>query len=160
MHKLTMTHHETALYLPDDQFRRWFTTLRKAGLCRLFHARLPDGESVATQIVLLGDHPVSHTVCAAIDPAHRQIGAAAFLRWRTFEWLALHGKTANDLTDATLNSVTHFKSQLGGDLVTNLVIETRGSLEWRMASTLGGAYSGLRHRAGSVVQRIRKRNSE
>jgi hypothetical protein len=160
LHKLTMTHHETSLYLPDDPFRRWFTTLRKAGLCRLFHARLPDGQSVATQIVLLGDHPVSHTVCAAIDPAHRQIGAAAFLRWRTFQWLALHGKTANDLTDASLNSVTHFKSQLGGDLVTNLVVETRGSLAWRAASALGGAYSGLRHRAGAVVMSIRARKSE
>jgi hypothetical protein len=28
------------------------------------------------------------------------------------------GQTGNDLTDATLNSVSRFKSQLGGDLVT------------------------------------------
>lgn len=160
LHKLTMNHHEAALYLPDDSFRRWFETLYKSGLCRLFHARMPTGESIAAQLVLLGDHPVSHTVSAAIDPEHRRLGAAAFLRWRTFEWLAARGKTGNDLTDAALNSVTHFKSQLGGDLVTNLVIETRGTATWRAASALGGAYTGLRRRAGGVVRRLGKRDSE
>jgi predicted DNA-binding ribbon-helix-helix protein len=158
LHKLTMSHHEAALYLPDDPFRRWFETLHRSGLRRLFHARLPSGESIAAQIVLLAEHPVSHTVCAAIDPEHRRLGAAAFLRWRTFEWLARQGKTGNDLTDAALNSVTHFKSQLGGDLVTNLVVETRGTTAWRAASALGGAYSGLRHRAGAVVRRIGRRS--
>lgn len=160
LHKLTMTHHEAALYLPDDPFRRWFKTLHSSGLCRLLQARLPSGESIAAQVVLLGDHPVSHTVCAAIDPVHRQLGAAAFLRWRTFEWLALRGKTGNDLTDAALNSVTHFKSQLGGDLVVNLVVETRGTRAWRTAGALEGAFTGLRHRAGAVVRRVRKRGSE
>lgn len=160
LHKLTMSHHEAALYLPDDSFRRWFKTLHSSGLCRLFHARLPSGESIAAQIVLLGDHPVSHTVCAAIDPAHRRVGAASFLRWRAFEWLARQGKTGNDLTDATLNSVTHFKSQLGGDLVTNLVLETPGTKRWRATSAVEGAYAELRHGAGAVVRRIRKRSSE
>jgi hypothetical protein len=160
LHKLTMTHHDAALYLPDAQFRRWFETLHSSGLCRLFHARASGGASIAAQIVLLGDHPVSHTVSAAIDPEHRRLGAAAFLRWRTFEWLARHGKAGNDLTDATLNSVTHFKSQLGGELVTNLVLETRGTKRWRATSAFEGAYTGLRRGAGSVVRRILKRNSE
>jgi hypothetical protein len=160
LHRLTMNHHEAALYLPDESFRRWFETLYRSGLCRLFHARLPSGESIAAQIVLLGGHPVSHTVCAAIDPEHRRLGAAAFLRWRTFEWLARQGKSGNDLTDATLNSVTHFKSQLGGDLVTNFVVETRGTTAWRAAGALGGAYAGLRQSAAGVVRRIRKRDSE
>lgn len=160
LHKLTMNHHEAALYLPDEPFRRWFETLYKSGLCRLFHARMPNGDSIAAQLVLLGDHPVSHTVSAAIDPEHRRLGAAAFLRWRTFEWLAAKGKTGNDLTDAALNSVTHFKSQLGGDLVTNLVIETRGTPAWRAANALSGAYTGLRRRARGVVRRLGRRDSE
>jgi hypothetical protein len=160
LHRLTMNHHEAALYLPDDSFRRWFEKLYKSGLCQLFQARLPSGESIAAQIVLLGDHPVSHTVSAAIDPEYRRLGAAAFLRWRTFESLAGKGKTGNDLTDAALNSVTHFKSQLGGDLVTNLVIETRGTAGWRAVTALGGAYSGLRRGARDVVRRIGNRGSK
>lgn len=160
LHKLTMSHHDVGLYLPDAAFRRWFEILRGSGLCRLFHARLPSGESIAAQIVLLGDHPVSHTVSAAIDPSHRRLGAAAFLRWRTFEWLARNGKAANDLTDATLNSVTHFKSQLGGDLVTSLVVESPGTAEWRARAAIEDAYSSLRRRAGSIVRRVRNRGSE
>lgn len=160
LHKLTMTHHDAALYLPGAQFRRWFETLHKSGLCRLFHARMPGGESIAAQIVLLGDHPVSHTVSAAIDPEHRRLGAAAFLRWRTFEWLARHGKTGNDLTDAALNSVTHFKSQLGGELVTNLVLESPRTAQWRALSAFEGAYAGLRDGAGAVFRHLRKRGSE
>jgi hypothetical protein len=160
LHRLTMSHHDAVPYLPDDSFRRWFSTLHGSGGCRLFHARLPSGESIAAQIVLLGSHPVSHTVCAAIDPEHRRLGAAAFLRWRTFEWLAGQGKSGNDLTDAALNSVTHFKSQLGGELVTNFVIETRGNTKWRAASAVGSAYSGLRNRAARIARRIRKSDSE
>jgi hypothetical protein len=160
LHLLTMSHHDTAPYLPDNSFRTWFTTLHRSGLCRLFHARLPSGESIAAQIVLLGDHAVSHTVCAATDPEHRGLGAAAFLRWRTFEWLAAHGKSGNDLTDAALNSVTHFKSQLGGDLVMNLAIETRGSARWRAASAFGGAYGDLRHRAAATVRGMQKKFSK
>jgi hypothetical protein len=160
LHKLTMSHHDAALYLPDAAFRRWFEMLHGSGLCRLFHARLPTGDSIAAQIVLLGDHLVSHTVSAAIDPAHRRLGAAAFLRWRTFEWLARHGKTANDLTDAALNSVTHFKSQLGGELVTNLVVETRGTAEWRARSAIEGAYYAVRRRASAIAGQVRNRSSE
>jgi hypothetical protein len=160
LHKLIMNHHEAALYLPDAPFRRWFELLHRSGLCRLFHARMPSGESIAAQIVLLGDHPVSHTVSAAIDPEHRRLGAAAFLRWRTFEWLAHQGKTGNDLTDASLNSVTHFKSQLGGELVTNLVISTPGTSRWRALTAIESAYTGLRHNAGAAVRRVRNRGSE
>jgi hypothetical protein len=160
LHKLTMSHHDAARYLPDEPFRQWFKALHTSGLCRLFHARLPSGESIAAQIVLLGDHQVSHTVSAALDPTHRRLGAAAFLRWRSFEWLAHHGKTGNDLTDASLNSVTHFKSQLGGDLVINLILETSGTKVWRAAGALEGTYTGLRRRAATVVRRIRKTNAE
>jgi hypothetical protein len=157
LHKLTMAHHDAMLYLPDAAFLEWFAILHRSGLCRLFHARLPNGQSIATQIVLLGDHPTSHTVSAAIDPEHRQLGAAAFLRWRVFEWLAGKGKTGNDLTDAALNSVTHFKSQFGGELVTNFMVSTAGNMRWRAASRVEVAYSGLRRGAGAVVRKIRQR---
>jgi hypothetical protein len=56
--------------------------------------------------------------------------------------------------------VTHFKSQLGGDLVMNLAIETRGSTRWRAASAFGGAYGDLRRRAAATVRRVRKRPSK
>lgn len=159
LHKLTMEHHDTAAYLPDTAFRQWFETLHRDGRCRLFHARLPDGTSVAAQLVLLGDHPVSHTVSAGTDPAHRQLGAAAFLRWRVFEWLANAGKQGNDLTDAALNPVTHFKSQLGGELVTNFVLESPGSFRWRTVTGLTKGYWTLRGAAGSAVRRLRGRGS-
>lgn len=155
LHRLTMEHHDAGIYLPEAGFRRWFELLRLAGLCRLFQARLRSGETVAAQIVLLGGHAVSHTVCAAADPAHRRLGASAFLRWRVFELLAAAGKSHNDLTDAALNPATHFKSQLGGDLVLNLVVETPGSLTWRLGDSMERAYRGLRNRAGAAVRRLR-----
>jgi GNAT acetyltransferase-like protein len=155
LHQLTMTRHDAALYLPDVPFRRWFEILHRSRQCVLLQARLPNGQAIASQLVLLGDHPVSHTVSAAIDPEHRRLGAAAFLRWRSFEWLAHHGKIGNDLTDAALNSVTHFKSQFGGELVTNLVVETAGTMAWRAGTGLEFAYTGVRRRAGAIVRRVR-----
>lgn len=115
------------LYLPETAFRRYFDRLHERGICRLFHARLPDGRSIAAQLVLLGAHPVTHTVAAAADGALQKLGANPFLRWRVFEVLAAEGFKANDLTDATLNPVTHFKSQLGGDLTSSLAVEAPGT---------------------------------
>lgn len=160
LHDLTMRYHRAEPYLPAGQFGRWFRSLNQAGLAKLFLARLPDGEPIGAQIVLLGAHPVSHTVCAATHPAHRSLGASAFLRWRVFEWLAANGKLANDLTDAALNPVTHFKSQLGGDLVTNLVFENRGSARWRAANAVKSGYFAARNRAGVLANRLRSRASE
>jgi hypothetical protein len=111
------------LYLPESAFRRYFERLRSQGLAKLYHARLPDGTAISSQLVLLGPHPVSHTVSAAADAAQLKLGATAFLRWRVFERLAEAGFTANDLTDAALNPVTHFKAQLGGDLQMCLLLE-------------------------------------
>lgn len=119
------------LYLPEAAFRSWFQQLHARGHCRLFHARLPDGESVAAQLVLCGTHPVTHTVSAAADGARQKLGANPFLRWRVFELLAGEGATANDLTDASLNPVTHFKSQLGGRLVSSLAVEVPGTARGR-----------------------------
>ena len=119
---------------------------------------IPDGKPIASQIVLLGDHPVSHTLCAAIDPQLRQMGAAAFLRWRGFELLCRLGKTANDLTDAALNSVGHFKSQFG-KLVTSMVVETKGTIGWRPRTVLSHSYARSRELAAGTVRRIRTHDS-
>jgi hypothetical protein len=114
------------LYLPHDTFERYFRRLLERGLARLFHARLPGGASISTQLVLLG-HPVTHTVSAAADAEHLRLGATAFLRWNVFRRLSDLGAVANDLTDAPLNPVTHFKAQLGGDLQMCLALEAPGS---------------------------------
>lgn len=122
LHSLTLGRRNVETYLPEDRFRRFFERIRGLGIGRLFHARLSNGRAVASQLVLLGRHPVSHTVCAGMDPEYSRMGASAFLRWRGFEELAALGYQANDLTDAALNSVTHFKSQLGGDLESTFVL--------------------------------------
>jgi hypothetical protein len=125
MHEVTSSRKGTDLYLPREPFRHYVETLRAAGLCRLYHARLTNGRSVAAQLVLLGPNPVSHTVSAATDPDFLSMGATAFLRWKVFEALAELGSKGNDLTDAALNPVSHFKSQLGGELKQCLVLERR-----------------------------------
>lgn len=122
LHALTMSRRGLQTYLPERAFRRFIERLRALGLARLQHVRLHNGTVIASQLVLLGGHPVSHTACAGMDPQHSRLGASALLRWRGFEALAALGYRANDLTDAALNPVTHFKSQLGGQLEMSLVL--------------------------------------
>ena len=135
------------LYLPEDQFSRFIRRLSAQGLCRIYHARLPTGQSISAQIVLTGKHPVSHSVCAAADPEHLNTGATAFLRWKVFEALSALGYIGNDLTDAALNQVTHFKSQLGGELKLCLICEkTLLSENW--AQKLASRWRSRAGRAG------------
>jgi hypothetical protein len=154
LHALTLERRGTGTYLPEPAFRRFFETLHAAGLARLYHARLPDGAVIATQLVLLGSHPVSHTVCAGMDPEHARLGAPAFLRWKAFEELARLGYRANDLTDAALNSVTHFKSQLGGDLECALVVESPRSLRAVAGGALQSGVARARGLAGGALRRV------
>lgn len=112
------------LYLPEAAFRRFFEELRAAGLARLYHARLPGGRAVESQLVLLGPGGVAHAAAAAGDPAHHRTGAAALLRLRAFDALSALGYAGVDLTDAALNPVSHFKSQLGGELQLHLVVSS------------------------------------
>ena len=133
LHSLTLGRRGISTYLPELPFRRFVEQLRAAGIARLQHARLPSGAAIASQLVLLGKHAVSHTACAGMDPNYSRLGASAFLRWRGFEALAALGYEANDLTDAALNSVTHFKSQLGGNLETALVLTAPQSSRRRVA---------------------------
>jgi len=144
LHRRTLDRKDAAAYLPEPAFRTFFLALRTAGLCRLYQARLSDGRSVAAQLVLTGPHPVSHTVSAAADPEFLPMGVNAFLRWKSFEALSGLGFTANDLTDAALNPVTHFKSQLGGDLVTCFVLESPPSRRWRAVTAAGEAMTRVR----------------
>ena len=115
LHTLTMERVDFRVYLPKAAFQKYYETLARQGLAKLFHARYSGAPAIASQLVLLG-HPVTHTVSAGADPEHMKTGVTAFLRWTSFERLRELGHTANDLTDASLNPVTHFKSQLGGSL--------------------------------------------
>jgi hypothetical protein len=139
------------IYLKEPAFRSFFEQLKSQDLCRLYHARLPDGTSVATQMVLTGGHSVSHTVAAAADAKYLSLGSTPFLRWKSFQSLSALGYSANDLTDAALNTVTRFKSQLGGDLVCNWVATRPGN-------TLYNVYASAKknaRRARNLVRRLR-----
>lgn len=152
-------HHDTherkgaPLYLSERKFRDFYEELREAGLIRLYHARLPDGRSAAAQMVLLGPHPVTHTVCAAADDDHMSTGANPFLRWKVFEDLNRMGYAANDLTDASLNPVTDFKAQLGGDLETCLQV-TRATPRSRADRAVSRSVRGLRRRVAGGLREL------
>jgi Acetyltransferase (GNAT) domain len=140
MHLNTMERKNLGPYLPEPAFRRYFDTLRSANLCRLYYGRLPDGRSIAAQLVLLGPSPVTHTVTTAVDPEFLRTGVAAFLRWKVFEAVSKLGFSGNDLTGAGLNPVTHFKSQLGGDLTLFLVLDSPRSLRCRLGDRAEAFY--------------------
>jgi len=123
MHHQTHERKGADLYLSAAVFERYFRRLHTAGLARLYHARLPDGRAIGTQLVLAGRHPVGHTISAATDAQYLNLGATAFLRYQVFVDLSKRGYSALDLTDARLNPVSHFKSQLGGDLQACLTME-------------------------------------
>jgi hypothetical protein len=161
LHMHTHVRKGSAIYLPEASFRKYFERLRDMGLCRLFQARCADGRVASTQMVLLGEHPVTHTVSAGADPEFLRTGATAFLRWKVFERLSQLGYEGNDLTDASLNPVTHFKSQLGGDLELNFVISKRPSLRFRVRSCIAdlargpSAMLGYLRTAKASVSRLR-----
>ncbi|HET7188899.1 MAG TPA: GNAT family N-acetyltransferase [Gemmatimonadaceae bacterium] len=153
LHLSTMARVNVAPYLPKDAFHGFHDTLARQGLARLFHARLPSGEAVASQLVLLG-HPVTHTVTAGANPDHLKAGVTPFLRWRVFERLAALGYTANDLTDASLNPVTHFKSQLGGALEPLIELRSVPSLRFRVGTDVVRAVARSRATAGQLVRKL------
>jgi hypothetical protein len=150
LHEQTHLRKGAPLYLPREAFRAFFRTVREKSLCRLYHARTSDGRVAASQLVLTGEHPVTHTVAAGTDEAFLNLGASAFLRWKVFEDLAASGYAANDLTDAELNPVTHFKSQLGGRLELNLELACRDSMRVRLYDAAAAAPS----RARRLVRRF------
>ncbi len=148
------------LYLPRAAFERFFGRLRSRGLARLFHARLPQGPSVSTQLVLLGPNTLSDTVCAAADAQYLNLGATAFLRWNVFKRLSEQGVTANDLTDAPLSPVTHFKAQLGGDLQLCLLLQSPESAGFRWARRSREVTHLIRKKVETLTDRFRRRPSD
>jgi hypothetical protein len=157
LHEDTHLRKGAPLYLPKEFFRSYYERLNSLGWCRLYNARLSDGKPVATQLVLACSHPVTHTVCAAADSAHLRTGTTPFLRIRVCEDLAKAGYVANDLTDAALNPVTRFKSQLGGDLKMTLLLSSRPRLAYRLGSTLERHYYSGREICGKAVRTMLKR---
>jgi len=132
------------LYLSEAAFRGYFEQAHARGLARLGHAVF-EGKIIASQLMLTGPGRVAHTVCAGADEDYLRMGASAFLRWKSFESLAQAGYQANDLTDAALNGVTRFKSQLGGNLTATLSISRTDSLAYRLetaARRLKGRLAG------------------
>lgn len=154
LHRQTHERKDAPLYLAHDPFKTFVKRLQAHGLCRLYHARLAQGTVVASQLVLTGPHPVTHTVCAAADAEFLRLGASAFLRWKVFEDLAHAGYQANDLTDAELNPVTQFKSQLGGDLTLCLELSRPDSLRWRANEQLASAPQRARRALSRALKRV------
>lgn len=116
LHVKTHERKGSPIYLSYENYRLYYERLRSKNLCSLYHARAPEGQIASSQLVLTGSHPVTHTIAAATDESFMKSGVSAYLRWKVFEDLSHQGYLANDLTDAALNPVTRFKSQLGGDL--------------------------------------------
>jgi hypothetical protein len=151
LHEATHDRKGAPIYLEREAFRRYYTHLRERELCHLFHACLPDGRIAASQLVLVGHH-VTHTVCAGTAAEFQNLGSSPFLRWHVFEWLAARGYAGNDLTDATLGSVSRFKSQLGAELTLSLVASrprSAGHRAHEAAYRVGGAIRGLAARRRS-----------
>jgi hypothetical protein len=136
------------LYLPRESFQRYFDGLAAAGLGVIFTARMPGGAPAAAQLVLLGKHSCSHTVCAGSYEDHLSTGASYLLRWRAFVELGARGYVLNDLTNASLNSVIRFKEQLGGTLKMDMRLRLRRRWHKRLferARSLSRLF-GRRHR--------------
>jgi len=141
LHEETSRRKGAALYLAKDKFNNFIKDLLKQGLAKIFNARMPDGNVVATQLVLLGAHPVSHTACAGARHSTLHIGVTPFLRWNAFKKLHELGYKENDLTDAGLNSVTQFKSHLGGELKLNLTLRRTDRLSFKALQCIRYCYS-------------------
>lgn len=144
LHLQTHQRKGAPLYLPEAAFRAFYRELAGAGLARLGHAVF-DGKVIASQLMLAGPHPVAHTVCAGADEDYLRLGASGFLRWHGALALARDGYRANDLTDAGLNAVTRFKSQLGGELTATWSV-SRESRLYRLESALQRWRSGALRR--------------
>ncbi len=155
MHTSTAERKGAYIYLPREKYESYFRLLYAQGTCKLFQARMPDGRAVASQLVLTGRHPVTHTVSAAADGEFLNIGVNPFLRWRSFEALAKLGHTGNDLTDAFPNPVSKFKGQLGGDLVMNSMLSRPDSAAYRWMHRGQMAVDKGKVLAGRLLKRVR-----
>lgn len=154
LHLQTHERKGAPLYLPQDSFRRYFERLHSRGLARLGHAVYED-KVIASQLMLTGPGAVSHTVCAGADEDYLRLGASAFLRWRSFESLAAAGYRLNDLTDAALNPVTRFKSQLGGALTATFSVSRTDSKLYQLQTLWREIGARIRNRRSRALARAR-----
>lgn len=154
LHSTTMDRKDSGTYLTRDAFRTLFHRIRAEGLAVLTNARLPDGEAVATTLHLTGPEPLAHTVVAAATAEHQRLGTNPLLRRRGFELLHERGYERVDLTDASLNPVTRFKAQLGGELVVSLELDAPRSGRYRAVRAAAGGYRTVRGAAGTVLRRL------
>ena len=138
------------IYLSRTEFRYFIDTLISNDIGRLFQVSLPSGEPAASQLVLLGPHPVAHTLAAAAFEEHQHTGCNAFMRWSTCEWLSARGHTAVDLTDAHNPSVARFKGNLGSTLTMGLQVTLPAQASVRLVDS---AFE-LAHRAASKLRRV------
>ncbi|MFH1891813.1 MAG: GNAT family N-acetyltransferase [Candidatus Zixiibacteriota bacterium] len=152
MHEDTHQRKDAPLYLPRSEFRKYFEKLKSQNLCRLYQARTKEGRSIAAQLVLRNEHPVTHTVSAAADQEFLNIGSTPYLRWKAFEDLSAAGYEANDLTDAALNPVTRFKGQLGGDLETTFILTRPDALRFRVGESARSLYYKGRGAMGRLIK--------
>jgi hypothetical protein len=77
-------------------------------------------------LVLCDATATCHIVAAGSDRKHDSDGINAFLRWSSFEMLSELGYSFVDLTDASLNSVSRFKSKFGAELRLSLALTRKG----------------------------------
>lgn len=152
LHSGTMDRKDRGTYLGRDAFRTLFERLRAEGLAVLMNARMPSGEAVATTLHLTGPKPLAHTVVAAATTEHQRLGTNPLLRQRGFRLLHDRGYGRVDLTDASLNPVTRFKAQLGGDLVVSLELDAPRSRRYRAVQTASRWYRRTRHAAGTLLR--------
>ena len=96
---------------------------------------------------------------AGADSAHIKSGVTAFLRWKVFEHLCAEGYQANDLTDAALNPVTHFKSQLGGKLEPWIELSNTMSSRFGWGRRATNLAQSARGTLGSIVRRAKPATS-
>ena len=150
LHIQTHERKGSPVYLPRAAFEKYIRDLHSLSLCQLYQVRRPDNRTVATLLVLANEHEVCHTVAAASDVEYLNAGVSAFVRWMSFKDLASQGYAANDLTDASLNSVTRFKSQLGGELALAIEIQQAENaiVKWRFD------IADLRARIGARLRRF------
>jgi hypothetical protein len=151
LHEMTMARAHVAPYLPSQAFRTLVESLLAESLARLYLARDSAGNAVAGQLVLTGGYATTHTVCAGTAPDAMETGAAPLLRWTAFRSLSALGHRANDLTDASLNPVTRFKSQLGGDLETTMVLTSPSRARIKLGRAAEAAYLRVRGAAARAI---------
>lgn len=114
------------VYMPRNNFQSFYETLNNRSLARIFQVISATGETVASQLVLCDATATCHIVAAGSDRKHDSDGVNALLRWGSFERLSAHGYSIVDLTDASLNSVSRFKSKFGAELRLSLALSRKG----------------------------------